>query len=380
MRALEGLRVLELSGPLGGYCGKLFVDLGADVILVEPPGGSPMRTDPPLDDRGRSLPFIYTNSGKRSVVIDVDSNPMALLDLARTADLLVESQAPGTMGSRGIGYPDLRAVNGRLVMTSVTPFGQSGPYASRGGDDLLTEALGGLLYLGGYPDSRPIRPAGEQAVVAANLFAAVASMLALTHAELTGHGQHVDVAMMDAVVMGLENAPQYYDLEGVVRRRNGGVRRLAGTGTFACRDGYVSLLATGFGGTQHWLKLVAWLESELCHQLPDLHGDEWSEVAHLSAEAAKTTFADVFEPFCRARTKTELYESGQRWRVPICPINSSRDVLGDRQLLFREAFVDLAEGIRVPGAPYRLSATPWQVTGPVPTVGQHQHEVLAVLG
>ena len=383
---LAGLRVLELSGSLGHYCGKLFADLGADVVLVEPPGGTPLRREPPsagAEDDSESIPFQYLNTNKRSLCLDLDQpgDAATLRALAGRADLVIETERPGVQERRGLGWATLSSTHPGLVLTSITPFGQDGPYAGLDGDDLIASALGGLLYLGGYADGEPIRPAGEQAVLAAGLFGAVAAMLALTHAELTGQGQHVDVSMMEAVVLGLENAPQLYDLEGVVRHRNGGVQRLAGTGVFACADGLVCLLATGFGGTQHWTKLVAWLEAETGTGLGQFRDPRWSRIDFLVTEAAKAEFSAFFADFCATRAQRDLYHRAQSWRVPLCPVSAPRDVLSDAQLAFRSYFAEVtrADGsvLTMPGAPYRLSRTPWSIRRPAPGLGEHSREVLA---
>lgn len=383
---LAGLRVLELSGSLGHYCGKLFADLGADVVLVEPPGGTPLRREPPsagAEDDSESIPFQYLNTNKRSLCLDLDQpgDAATLRALAGRADLVIETERPGVQERRGLGWATLSSTHPGLVLTSITPFGQDGPYAGLDGDDLIASALGGLLYLGGYADGEPIRPAGEQAVLAAGLFGAVAAMLALTHAELTGQGQHVDVSMMEAVVLGLENAPQLYDLEGVVRHRNGGVQRLAGTGVFACADGLVCLLATGFGGTQHWTKLVAWLEAETGTGLGRFRDPRWSRIDFLVTEAAKAEFSAFFADFCATRAQRDLYHRAQSWRVPLCPVSAPRDVLSDAQLAFRSYFAEVtrADGsvLTMPGAPYRLSRTPWSIRRPAPGLGEHSREVLA---
>jgi benzylsuccinate CoA-transferase BbsE subunit len=383
---LAGLRVLELSGSLGHYCGKLFADLGADVVLVEPPGGTPLRREPPsagAEDDSESIPFQYLNTNKRSLCLDLDQpgDAATLRALAERADLVIETERPGVQERRGLGWATLSSTHPGLVLTSITPFGQDGPYAGLDGDDLIASALGGLLYLGGYADGEPIRPAGEQAVLAAGLFGAVAAMLALTHAELTGQGQHVDVSMMEAVVLGLENAPQLYDLEGVVRHRNGGVQRLAGTGVFACADGLVCLLATGFGGTQHWTKLVAWLEAETGTGLGRFRDPRWSRIDFLVTEAAKAEFSAFFADFCATRAQRDLYHRAQSWRVPLCPVSAPRDVLSDAQLAFRSYFAEVtrADGsvLTMPGAPYRLSRTPWSIRRPAPRLGEHSREVLA---
>ena len=383
---LAGLRVLDLSGPLGNYCGKLFADLGADVVLVEPPDGSPLRREPPFTGEGdcsESIPFLYMNTNKRSLCLDLDQpgDAATLRELAWRADLVIETERPGVQDRRGLGWATLSPGHPGLVLASITPFGQDGPYAEMEGDDLIASALGGLLYLGGYADGGPIRPAGEQAVLAAGLFGAVAAMLALTHAELTGQGQHVDVSMMEAVVVGLENAPQFYDLEAVVRRRNGGVQRLAGTGVFACADGLVCLLATGFGGTQHWTKLVDWLAAETGAELGRFRDSRWSRTEFLITEAAKAEFSEFFASFCATRAQRDLYHRAQSWRVPLCPVAAPRDVMSDEQLRFRSYFAEVtgADGsvLKMPGAPYRLSRTPWSLRRPAPRLGEHSGEVLA---
>src|SRR6201984_2652502 len=183
--ALTGIRVLDLSGLAGQYCGKQFADLGADVILVEPAEGSPGRREGSfLDDRAHaefSLQFAYFNAGKRGAAIDIDrpEGQHIVRQLAKYADLIIESEKPGLMERRGLSFASLVASNPKLVMTSVTPFGQTGPYANDEAEDIVALALGGLLYLGGYPDTSPIAAYGNQAYLAAAQFASVASMMAL---------------------------------------------------------------------------------------------------------------------------------------------------------------------------------------------------------
>ena len=218
--ALEGLRVLDLTGAMGNYAGKLFADMGADVILVEPPGGTELRREPPFigDVSGpdRSLNFAYQNSSKRGIALDLEtpSGQQILRDLARDADLVIETFPPGWSAERGIGYGDLAAQRPGIVVASITPFGQSGPFAQWTATDLVGLALGGLLYMGGYRDRAPTQAHGDQAFKCAAMYGAVAAMLAVTEAELMGQGQHVDISMQESVTLALENAAQTYDLEG----------------------------------------------------------------------------------------------------------------------------------------------------------------------
>ncbi|TQN38015.1 benzylsuccinate CoA-transferase BbsE subunit [Blastococcus colisei] len=388
--ALSGLRVLDLSGPLGNYCGKLFAELGADVVLVEPPGGTALRHQPPFaDDRPgleRSLPFLYTNTSKRSLRLDLDQpeGQQVLRDLAAGADLVIETDSPGRMDARGLGHEQLSKDNPRLVTTSITPFGQTGPYAQYEASDLVCLAMGGLLYLGGYVDGPPVQAGQEQAYVAGNLFGAVASMLAVTAAETSGQGQHVDVSVQESVVMGLENAAQFQDLEGRVRRRTGGRQWRAGAGVFPCADGYVYLLAGGIGGNRFWPNLVAWLDSEAAPRVEDLRGEQWGEREFVEAEENRDLFAEIFLPFAANRTKAELYRDAQKWRVPLCPVSKPSDILQSAQLRHRNYFVsvegpDGAPAV-MPGAPYALSDTPWRLKGRAPRLGEHSVEILHELG
>jgi len=388
--ALAGIRVIDRSGPEGNYCGKLFAELGADVILIEPPGGTALRGEPPFvagrdGDPEASLRFVAYNTSKRSMALDLGqpAGQEILRDLASTADLLIETDPPGRAAARGIGYTDLARHNERLVVTSITPFGQDGPYSGYPADDLTCLAFGGLLSLGGYADGPPVQAAGQQAYAAASVFAAVASMLALLQAEASGQGQHVDVSVQECVVMGLETAIQAYDLEGRVRGRTGGSTRRAGQGIFPCRDGHVFLLASGLG-EQFWVGLLDWLDDEGTPGLEAFRGDAWTQPSYLETDEAKDAFSAVFLPFCQQRAKAELYRQAQKWRVPLCPVNTPGDVVSSAQLAGRQFFVEhpLPHGgtALMPGAPYRLSLTPWQMTRPAPLLRQHTGEVLRELG
>src|SRR5678815_1664443 len=299
-RALEGLRVLDLSGPLGNYAGKLFGDLGAEVVLVEPPQGSGLRHQPPfLDDRPgieSSLAFAYHNTSKRGITLDLDKgeDQSRLRRLIESADVLIETERPGVMNERGLGYEALSALRPSLVMLSITPFGQTGPYAQYQAEDIVALALGGMLSLGGYPDTAPMRVHGDQAILCANMYGAVAASVCLWQAETTGRGEHIDVSMQESVVMALENAVQFYDLEKTVRRRWAGEQRFAGTGVYACRDGYVFLMAGGIGANRFWDRTLQWFADEGMVGVERLHGAEWQTVEHLKSEEAKRIFNEVY--------------------------------------------------------------------------------------
>jgi benzylsuccinate CoA-transferase BbsE subunit len=389
--ALESLRVLDLSGAMGNYAGKLFGDMGADVLLIEPLCGSELRREPPfIDDLPsieRSLEFAYQNSSKRSVCLDLDcaSGQRLLRDLAATADLVIETAAPGWMAERGIGYDDLASRRPQLVVASLTPFGQTGPYAQMKATDLVGLALGGLLWMGGYQGVAPTQAHGSQAFKCAAMYGAVAAMLALTDAELGGAGQHVDVSMQECVTLALENAAQTFDLEGVVRKRPLADQRFAGYGLFKCQDGYIYLGSRGIGNSPAWSRSLQWFKDEGMEGVDRLHGPEWSDLDYLKGSEAREVFGETFMRWSMQHTKAWLYTEGQKRLIPLAPVSTPADLLENPQLQARGHFVAfvhplLRQAASMPGAPYVLSATPWRIQRPAPMLGQHTGEVLAEIG
>jgi len=389
---LAGLRVLDLSRRYAYYCGKLFADMGADVILIEPPNaGCELRREPPyLDDREGpeySIPFFYFNTSKRGITLDLDQPAGRDLfkQMAAGADLVIEDAAPGAMHARGLGYDVLAVLRPQLVMTSITPFGQTGPYSLYAADDLTLLALGGFLNMMGYPDAAPTQAAGNQAYAMGNMFGAVGSMLAVLGAQTSGAGQHVDVSIQECVTMALENAAQFYELERKVRTRFAGSQRQAGTGIFECADGYVYVFAGGMAAIRFWKNLVQWLKDEQVPAAATLESPQWADMAFLDSEEAKQTFAKLFAGFAKSRTKEQLYRDGQARRVPLCPVSTPADVAHNRQLAYRSFFTTLphrpsAREVAMPGAPFRLSETPWRASRPAPQLGEHNREVYAEIG
>lgn len=389
--ALEGLRVLDLTGALGNYAGKLFADMGADVILVEPPGGSELRREGPYlgDVPGveRSLSFAYQNTSKRSICLDLEtaSGQHLLRELAAGADLVLESMPPGWMAARGLGYEALARRRPQLVTTSITPFGQTGPYAHMQASDLVGLATGGLLWMGGYQGEAPTQAHGDQAYKCAAMYGAVAAMLAVTEAELTGQGQQVDISMQESVTMALENAAQTYDLEGTIRKRPLGDQRFAGYGLFECQDGYIFLGSRGIGNSPAWTRSLQWFKDEGMEGVDRLYGPEWSDLTYLKSDEARDVFGELFMKWSRQRTKAWLYTEGQKRLIPLAPVSTPRDLLANPQLRARGHFVPfthplLRSAAEMPGAPYVLSETPWRVQRPAPALGEHTAEVLAEVG
>lgn len=390
---LSGLRIVDLTGSSVQYCAKLFAQLGADVLLIEPIDGCDTRRQGPFIDaephREKSLSFAYLNQGKRGICLnlDCDDGLTVLRQLAQSADVLVDSQCVAELEGRRIDYAALRAANPELIVTSVTPFGLSGPYANYRGDDLVAMALGGLLHLGGYPETEPVGAPGDQAWLAAAQVAAVATMAALWGRD--GHavqrGEVVEVSVQSCVVAALENTVQYVDLEHTVRRRTGGHQRQAGMGVFPCKDGLIYLMAGGVASNRFWSASVQWLIDVGAPGAEQLGDPKWLDIGWLVTPEAKQIFADVFLPYSQSKTKAELYEEAQRRRIPVCPVSTTSDLLVNRQLSHRQFFVETAHPwtgrrLTMPGAPYRFSDDLWQVGRPAPRLGEHTAEVLSGLG
>lgn len=320
--ALAGLKVLDLSQRYAHYCGKLFADMGADVILVEQPRtGCALRAEAPFigdrHDPERSIPFFYFNTSKRGITLDLTHPEGRELfkDLARDCDLIIEDRAPGTLEALGFGYSAVAAIRPRIVVTSITPFGQTGPYAQYAADDLTLLAMGGFLHMMGYPDAAPTQAFGQQAYAMGNMFGAVGSMMAVLGAQTSGEGQHVDVSIQECVTMALENAAQFYDLEKRVRTRFAGSQRQAGTGIFECADGSVYIFAGGMAAIRFWGNLVQWMKDEQVPAHETLDRPEWSDMAFLNSDRAKDQFADMFSVVAKHKAKEALYLEAQRRRA-----------------------------------------------------------------
>ncbi len=335
------------------------------------------------DDGESSLYWAQMNAGKRSIVLDLDdeTDRESLRRLCETADFLFESDAPGAMAVRGLGYDDLRERAPQLIYVSITPFGQSGPKSRWAASDLIGHVSGGLSSLVGDPDRAPLRPSVEQAYNITALNAGSAAMIALHARHTSGSGQHVDVSMQAAMANTLGNARLYYEMDGIITQRAGGARAFADRATriiYPSADGYVAFVRV----PASMLRLHRWMSADGAD--PQFDAEWWSSIAiagdKLPSEAEIRELESEIEAFFAARGSQDLYESGQHHGVMICPVNTMQDIVDSPQLAAREFFQqvdDPALGrLTVPGAPLKMSATPWQ-SRPAPTLGQHTEEILA---
>ena len=386
----DDVKILDLTTEMGGYSTKLFADLGADVVKVESPAGDSTRQQAPYygePSSETSLYFFYLNTNKRSIVIDLETTEgqATLKELVRSFDIVVENFAPGYLASLGLDYDTLKAINPKLIMTSITPFGQYGPYKDFVANDLVGVAMGGLMNLGGYPDTTPLRPYGNQGYFAASLFAAVATSLALFYRDATQVGQWIDVSMQECVTMALENAIQFYDLENIIRMRTGAEDRQAGWGLYPCADGQVYIMTAGLSNAGGWENLVTWMLDEGVSDAAELKEPQWQDHEWRGTIEARERFLTIFTQFASGRTKLYLYEEGQHRKVPICPVNYITDVLENPQLQAREFFKELyheplGKTLVYTGPPYLMSASTWSLRTAAPQHGEHTDEVLQQYG
>ncbi len=358
--ALGHLVVVEIGDDSGAYAGRLFAGLGARVTRVEVPDGVVgAQVDPDLVVQD----FLHRGKARVGLPTERAERTARLAELIAGADVLLESGRPDLLARLGLADDDPALTRADLVRTRVSPWGLDGDRAMDPSSDLVCSASGGFLSLGGWPDRAPTRAFGDQSWRMASLYAAVGAMLALVERDRSGLGQQVAVSAEESVATALENALQYSDLEGVVRTRTGAGYNEAGTGVYACADGYLYVMVGRLSTAQGWQNLLQWLDEAGAEGAAVLGEPQWQDHAFRRTDEAQATFREIFERFAAQRPKAEAYVEAQRRGIAMCPINSPDDLLANEHLIARGFFVEDG-GRTVVGAPYRLSATPWALGAP----------------
>ena len=390
---LGDYRVLDLSDEKGVLCTKLLADFGADVIKVEPPGGDPMRFIGPfykdIPDPEKSLYWFTFNTNKRSITLDITKRDGQEIfkRLVKTAHFLVECFEPGYMDRLGLGYEELEKINPGLVMTSISNFGATGPYAHWKATDIVATAMGGLQFLMGDRERPPVRGITQLAYAEANSQASAGTMIAHWWRLKTGEGQHVDVSMQECVANSLDTAQQTWDMMKFIYQRGGGARyvgwRLISC-VHACKDGYVSTWSPEEVPTLlEWMEEKGAIDPEAKKKVRKMWDD---------AEAAGQTLSQFLTqeqldewrarriPFLKSMTKDEIYAGAIERHFGWGPCNTPRNLLTSPQLAAREYFVnvphpELHDTLSYAGAPFRLSETPFRIRRRPPLIGEHNQEV-----
>ncbi|MFQ5851420.1 MAG: CaiB/BaiF CoA transferase family protein [Candidatus Binatia bacterium] len=371
---LSGYRVLDLSTAMGALCGKLLRDFGMDVIKVEPPSGDRLRAEPPFAlghaHREGSLRFAYMNAGKRGITLDM-TKPAGrdlLLELVHRSDIVLDSHEPGYLDSLEISYDFLVEYQPRLILVSLSGFGHTGPYRDYLAPDIVTTAMGGLLYISGDPNLTPCMPPETQSYNYGSLYAAYGVMLALWQRESRGLGVHIDASIQASLALH-EHVAFTYSSEGRVMKRAGSQHQHAAPANlFPCKDGYISL----FVSQRHWpIFLEVW----------ENHPPELDD-PRLKLNSERRTNANWLNPlvatFTSRHKKDELAHLLQKNGLPALPVNTPADFMTDLHIQDRGLFGTVTHPIlgsfQQVGAPFTVNGKR-PAPAPAPILGQHNSEV-----
>jgi crotonobetainyl-CoA:carnitine CoA-transferase CaiB-like acyl-CoA transferase len=377
MKALDGLRVIDLTQAMAApYCTMNLADMGADVIKVEPPGGEETRRGS-VQKNGHSGSFNAINRNKRSLTVDLKKpeGVEIIRRLARTADVFVQNYRPGAAARLGVAYEDLKAVNARLIYCSISGFGSTGPYASRGGYDLIAQGMSGIISVTGEEDGRPAKAGVPLSDLAAGLFGAYGILSALEYRERTGQGQFVDTSLLEAAMALTVWESTEHWATGQTPKALGSAHRLAAPyQALRASDGWFTVGANNDKLFDIFCRAIG---------RPELRADtrfatRERRLANRRALAAEIETTTVKES--RAHWLARLEEDG----VPSGPINTYPEALADPHTLARDMVIDLvhpgAGPIKNLGVPVKLSDTPGAVDRPAPLLGEHTDTILAELG
>lgn len=390
---LYGLRVLELTDEKGQFCGKLMADLGADVIKIEPPGGQATRRVGPffndIPHLDRSLAFWHYNTSKRGLTLNLECQEgrELFLQLVPSADILLESYAPGYLPGLGLGYDAVSRLNTGLIMCSMTPFGQTGPWSAYRTSDLMHLAAGGQMAGSGYdahdvPDAPPIAPGGGNAWHMGGHYAYMAIMAALYYRDMSGEGQYLDVSIHDACALTTEGHVSIYNYTGqVVQRHTGraGSVELGDRAQVPTKDGkWITIIRPSFQLNPVRLRRMAeWMDEH--GMAEDLFESKYQDMAGIQDNIDH--IGDVIAAFVATRTQEEAWHGGQELGLPWGAVRSLDEIVDNPHLQEREFFTEVEHpelGCRFtyPGPAAIYNASPWRIARRAPLIGEHNVEIL----
>jgi crotonobetainyl-CoA:carnitine CoA-transferase CaiB-like acyl-CoA transferase len=386
MQALDDVTVLDLTGHIAGpYATRLLADYGANVIKVEPPEGDVARRLAPhqhaLPHPERSGLFFYLNCNKRGAVLDLrtPAGREALALLAARADLVVESETPGTLDALGCGYAFFRAIKPTLSLVSITSFGQTGPYRGYRLTELPLYAFAGEMYSMGLPEREPVKMAGTAALFESGAAAAVALMGALFASRFHGIGQHVDIALAETHLGGVDRrlaAEIAYQFSGYRTVRTPAAAAGTPHGIYPCADGFVDFTSAFIypDRVAEMLGHPAWLADP-----------RFADPAALRTNPALVEEWNVyFLGWCLERTKREIWDAARRARVICGPLFTTRDLYEDAHFRERGFWTAIAHpvmgAVEMAGRPFIMGRGGWQLRRPAPLLGQHTEEILREAG
>jgi crotonobetainyl-CoA:carnitine CoA-transferase CaiB-like acyl-CoA transferase len=376
---LEGVRVVELAQIMAGpTCGMLLADMGADVIKVEKlPGGDDTRSYSEPSIHGESAAFMMLNRNKRGIAVNLKT-PGGLEVVKRllaTADVVTENYRKGTLEKLGLGYEVLEKLNPRLVYCAVSGYGRTGPYADKGGFDLIAQGFSGLMSVTGEPGGPPVKSGTPIADINAGILAALGIVSALHARVATGRGQRVDTSLMEAAIQQTYWQSAIYLATGVNPGPTGSAHILtAPYQAFPTKDGWINI---GGANQSNWERIANVIG------MPELLADPRFRT-NTDRMANLTALVDLMSPRVKTRTTAQWTAALEAAGVPAGPVNRISDMLADPQVAARAMVVEVdhprAGRTKTLGLPIKFSETAGKVERPSPLLGQHTDEVLASLG
>ncbi len=380
MKALEGIRVLDLTRALAGpFCTLMLGDNGADVIKVEIPGsGDDTRKWGPPFIGEESAYYLSINRNKRSLTLNLQDAQAqeVFMKLAKDIDVVVENFTPGVMGRFGLDYDAVKAVNPKVVYCSISGFGQDGPYRNRPAYDQIMQGVGGLMSITGEPDGEPQKIGIAVTDIGAGMWSAFAIMAALHYREKSGEGQYIDISMLDAQVAWLTYQAAFFFANGEAPKRMGAAHpTLVPYQAFMCKDGkYINVAV---GSERIWERFCQGMGRE---DLKD-HPDYATNSVRVNNRGAMVS---MLQEIYLTRPVAEWVEDLQAANVPCGPINDLADVFADPQVLARNMYLEMAHptlgSIKQTGLPIKFSLTPGGLDRHPPLLGEHNQEILQSLG
>ncbi len=379
MKALEGIRVLDLSRMYGGpMCTMLLAELGAEVIKVEiPQGGDGVRNLAPQTQGLEGYPFVILNRGKRGITLNLDSEEGRSIckELAGKCDILVENFTPGVMEDLGLSYEVLKACNPALIYASIAGFGQTGPSRSHVAFDTIIQAMGGLISVNGQPDSPPTKVAPAIADFLGGIYAVVAILAALQYRSRTNRGQRVDISMQDCIwaITAIQHLPIYLTTGKEPERLGNSMIEVTPFNIYPAKDGYIVIAIVTVG---QWQRLLEVIGREDLKDVPE-YGSQLDRIKHIDEIDA------MVQEWTKERTVDEMINELRAADLPCAPVPTFSQVASDPQLASRDMQVEVEQLIsgrlKVPGSVFKMSETPGDATQPAPFLGQHDVEVYSGL-
>ena len=387
------ITVLDLTDQKGWMCGKVLSEAGADLIKIEPPGGDPGRNSGPffnnIPNPENSLPWFAFNSNKKGITLNIQTNRGRdiLSKLIRHADIVIESSPPGYMESCGLNFLQMRQINPAIVLTSISPFGQTGPYKDYKSCDLIAMAMGGFAYVCGDTDRSPVRISADQAYAIAGVHAAAGSLMAHRFQRKNGEGSWVDISIQECIVRALYVELAYWDASGEVPVRTGPRRRRMSSylrDLWPCKDGHLGFrILGGRLGAGTLRALTDWMESESMAGILKDYDFENLDMSKITPSELEE-WENVICRFFANHTRDEIYQKAVAERMFICPSYTVKDIFEYEQLNQRDFWMDLDyphlnTSIKQPKGFLKSNANHPGIQRCAPTIGQHNEEILGDL-